>query len=104
CAGNPWVADPLRHSRFRTCPAGDTYIVYPQGRSSMRYERMLEGIQDYSKVSILKEKLENSNDERNLTTLNAKLAKLKKSRRYAAWNDDLNDAKAFVNELSNKIK
>ena len=103
-AFNSWVANPLQDSRFRTWPAGDTYIVYPQGRSSIRYERMLEGIQDFTKVNILKEKLEKSNDQTNLAKLNAKIAKLKKSRRYAAWNDDLNDAKAFVTELSNKIK
>ncbi|WP_219929343.1 MULTISPECIES: DUF4091 domain-containing protein [Sphingobacterium] len=103
-AFNSWVVDPLRDSRFRTWPAGDTYIVYPQGRSSIRYERMLEGIQDYTKVGILKAKLEEANDASNLAKLNAKIAKLNKSKRYADWNKDLNDAKAFVNALSSQIK
>src|SRR5699024_418494 len=35
---NSWVKDPLKDSRFRTWPAGDTYIIYPEGRSSIRYE------------------------------------------------------------------
>ncbi|MDR3007480.1 MAG: DUF6067 family protein [Sphingobacterium sp.] len=103
-AFNSWVEDPLRDSRFRTWPAGDTYIVYPQGRSSIRYERMLEGIQDYTKVGILKAKLEKSKDQANLTKLNAKIAKLNTAKRYADWNKDLNDAKNFVNELSRQIK
>ena len=53
-AFNSWVKNPLVDSRFRTWPAGDTYIAYPQARSSIRYERLLEGIQDYEKVSIVK--------------------------------------------------
>ncbi|MEZ0453518.1 glycoside hydrolase domain-containing protein [Sphingobacterium thalpophilum] len=102
-AFNSWVEDPLRDSRFRTWPAGDTYIVYPQGRSSIRYERMLEGIQDYTKVGVLRAKLEKSQDWANLTKLNAKIAKLNMAKRYAEWNQDLNDAKAFVNELSSQL-
>lgn len=53
-AFNSWVENPLVDSRFRTWPAGDTYIVYPQARGSIRYERLLEGIQDYEKISIVK--------------------------------------------------
>lgn len=44
--------------------------------------------------------LEESNDQLNLTKLNAKIAKLNKAKRYADWNNDLNDAKNFVNALS----
>lgn len=34
-AYNSWTEDPLRDSRFRTWPAGDTYLVYPgEGRRS----------------------------------------------------------------------
>ncbi len=52
-----WVEDPLRDSRFRTWPAGDTYIVYPEARSSIRFERLVEGIQDAEKIRILREEL-----------------------------------------------
>ena len=51
-AFNSWVKNPLVDSRFRTWPAGDTYIAYPQARSSIRYERLLEGIQDYEKYRL----------------------------------------------------
>lgn len=53
-----WVKDPLQDSRFRTWPAGDTYIVYPDARSSIRFERLVEGIQDAEKIRILKKELE----------------------------------------------
>jgi hypothetical protein len=57
-AYNSWVKEPLLDSRFRTWPAGDTYIVYPDARSSIRFERLREGIQDAEKIRLLREELE----------------------------------------------
>ena len=54
-AYNSWVENPLQDSRFRTWPAGDTYIVYPDNRSSIRFETLREGIQDAEKIRILRE-------------------------------------------------
>lgn len=54
-AYNSWTADPLRDSRFRTWAAGDCYLVYPGARSSIRMERLTEGIQDAEKIRILRE-------------------------------------------------
>lgn len=56
-AYNCWVTDPLKDSRFRTWSAGDTYFVYPGPRSSIRFERLVEGIQDYEKIRILRKEL-----------------------------------------------
>jgi len=53
---NSWTEHPLTDSRFRTWPAGDTYVIYPEGRSSIRFERMREGIQDAEKIRILRER------------------------------------------------
>ncbi len=58
-----WVKDPLHDSRFRRWPAGDTYMVYPGARSSIRYERLVEGIQDAEKIRILREQLKNADTE-----------------------------------------
>jgi hypothetical protein len=52
-AYNSWTTDPLRDSRFRTWAAGDSYLVYP-GYGSIRMERLVEGIQDYEKIHILR--------------------------------------------------
>lgn len=54
-AYNSWTIDPLRDSRFRTWAAGDCYIVYPGARSSIRMERLIEGIQDWEKIRLLRE-------------------------------------------------
>jgi hypothetical protein len=56
-AYNSWVENPVTDSRFRTWPAGDTYIIYPGDRSSIRFERLREGIQDVEKIRILREQL-----------------------------------------------
>ncbi len=81
-AYNSWVEDPLKDSRFRTWPAGDTYFVYPGPRSSIRFEKLKEGIQDYEKISILQETFEHSaNDEiaGKLQELNSFLEKIRSS-------------------------
>ena len=76
-AYNSWVSEPLLDSRFRTWPAGDTYIVYPDARSSIRFERLREGIQDYEKIRILREEFEkdsSSQSKKNLVSLNETVA------------------------------
>jgi hypothetical protein len=69
------VENPLVDSRFRTWPAGDTYIAYPQ-RSSIRYERLLEGIQDYEKISIVKKLLKEKKETEKLKALDNAINKL----------------------------
>lgn len=48
-----WTDDPLRDSRFFLFAPGDTYFFYPGPRSSLRHERLLEGIQQYEKLRIV---------------------------------------------------
>ena len=59
-----WTADPLRDSRFRTWAAGDTYSLYPGPRSSIRFERLVEGIEDAEKIRILRAELKGKKLER----------------------------------------
>ncbi|MDR1368594.1 MAG: DUF4091 domain-containing protein [Dysgonamonadaceae bacterium] len=68
-AYNSWVENPLLDSRFRTWPAGDTNIVYPENRSSIRFERLMQGVQDVEKLRILREELSGSNDNMNKAKL-----------------------------------
>lgn len=51
---NSWVKNPLQDSRFTAWAAGDTYLIYPGGRTSIRLERMTEGVQAFEKIRILK--------------------------------------------------
>ncbi len=69
-AVNSWVLDPLHDSRFRTWAAGDTYSIYPGPRSSIRFERLVEGIQDAEKICILREELEGKGATGKLRKLN----------------------------------
>ena len=55
-AYNSWVKDPNVDARFRTWRAGDCYLVYPEG-PSIRMERLIEGIQDFEKIGILRQNL-----------------------------------------------
>jgi hypothetical protein len=53
-AYNCWTKDALRDTRFGSWSSGDAYLVYPGLRSSIRFERLIEGIQDYEKINVLK--------------------------------------------------
>lgn len=66
-----WDEHPLTDSRFRLFGAGDTYCYYPGNRSSVRFERLIEGIHQYEKIQILKE--EYKDDAEKLGQLNALL-------------------------------
>ncbi|MBN1899929.1 DUF4091 domain-containing protein [Candidatus Sumerlaeota bacterium] len=61
-AYNSWVEDPLYDTAHVNWTPGDCFLVYPGGRSSIRFERLREGIQDYEKVWIVREILEKRGD------------------------------------------
>ena len=52
-AYNSWVAQPNQDSRFVNWPSGDCFLVYP-GCSSIRMERLVEGIQAFEKIRLLR--------------------------------------------------
>ena len=54
-AYDAWPADPVRDARHSLWPAGDEFMVYPGGGSSVRFEKMREGIVDYEKIRILRD-------------------------------------------------
>ena len=70
-AYNSWTEDAEKDSRFISWPAGDTYIVYPFSISSVRWERMVQGIQQFEKYKILM-------DEAKAKGNNSRVAKLEK--------------------------
>ena len=53
-AYNSWPADPQVDSRYGNWMAGDTYLVYPFNRSSIRFERLIDGIETAEKVRALR--------------------------------------------------
>lgn len=66
-----WTDDPLHDTRFRMFTAGDTYMVYPGGRSSIRFERIIEGVEAAEKCRILRAEYEASHQDEKLRRLNA---------------------------------
>ncbi len=58
-----WVLDPLHDTSFDKWESGDTFLVYPGPRSSLRFERLHEGIQDYEKLRIIRTALEKRGSE-----------------------------------------
>ena len=70
-AYNSWVKNPLHDTRFRQWPAGDTYMIYPYGRSSVRFEKLIEGIQAYEKIRILREEFTATGNTAKLAELDA---------------------------------
>lgn len=67
-AYNSWTARPLQDTRFRTWPAGDCFLYYPGG-SSIRLERLIEGVQDAEKVRLLREEFTRKGNQKKLQQL-----------------------------------
>lgn len=72
---NSWTRDPLRDSRFRTWAAGDTYCVYPGPRSSIRFERLIEGLQICEKIVQLRNEYTRTGQKAKLQKLNKMVKK-----------------------------
>lgn len=70
-AFNSWTKDPLADSRFRAWPAGDCYLIYPHGRTSIRLERFVDGVQSFEKIRILRDEFECRNNRSGLKALDA---------------------------------
>ncbi len=51
-----WPRDPLYNTDFGSWPAGDTFLIYPGPRSSIRWESLRDGIEEYEKIRILRER------------------------------------------------
>ncbi len=63
-AYNSWPENPVIDSRYNKWPSGDTYLIYPGALSSVRFERLREGIQDYEKIKILREELTGNSSQK----------------------------------------
>jgi hypothetical protein len=63
-AYDAWTQDPNRDARHGSWPAGDCYLVYPGANSGIRFEKLREGIVDYEKIRILREKLSASTNQK----------------------------------------
>lgn len=49
-----WVENPLDSTDFTSWPSGDCFLVYPGDRSSVRFERLRDGIESFEKIRLLR--------------------------------------------------
>lgn len=75
-AYNSWTKEPELDSRFTAWPAGDTYVVYPFSISSVRWERLVQGIQQFEKYKILLDEAERSGNKQRVARLQKILSKV----------------------------
>jgi hypothetical protein len=54
-AFHSWVENPLVSTDFTSWPSGDCFLVYPGDRSSVRFERLRDGIESFEKIRMLRE-------------------------------------------------
>ena len=98
-AYNSWPARPEYDSRFRRWASGDTYIVYPDARSSVRFERLVDGVELYEKVHALCAKYGANAPQ--LAAIEAKLAE------FRALNSEFNNSSynwvAFLAEMNKLV-
>ena len=102
-AYNSWPARPEYDSRFRYWASGDTYIVYPGARSSVRFERLVDGVELYEKVHTLRAKYADKPEV--LVPVEAELAKMRALNLNDAsydWRPFLAEINALVNEIATK--
>lgn len=96
---NSWPANPQYDSRFRYWASGDTFLVYPQCRSSVRFERLIDGIELFEKVRTLRVKY----DAEALKGVEAQLAQLRELNVNDAsydWVSYLSSLNAEVNRVA----
>ncbi len=53
-AYNSWNRNPFETTDFVSWPSGDCFLVYPGNRSSVRFERLRDGIEDFEKINLLR--------------------------------------------------
>ncbi|WP_316807190.1 DUF4091 domain-containing protein [Pedobacter agri] len=98
-AYNSWPKDPLKDSRFTAWPAGDTYQVYPNAITSIRFEKLIEGIQDFEKIRILKSQWQKEGNKGKLDKLKLILAEFDIANlKTTPAADMLLNGKALLNE------
>ena len=95
-AYNSWTVTPEEDSRFTAWPAGDTYVIYPFSVSSIRWERLVQGIQLFEKYKILLAEAKNAGNE-------ARVAELEELLRSVDIKKISTDSEAVVSGFGNAL-
>ena len=107
-AYNSWNENPFYDTKYWTkkWPSGDCFLIYPGPRSSIRFERLREGIQDYEKIQILRKIAARKNDNPKVIQAIKDLDKalsmidFKNAQKTASVTKQVNDVKDTILKLS----
>ncbi len=55
-AYNAWNRDPMESTVFGNWPAGDCFLVYPNNQSSLRFEKLRDGLEEFEKIHIMRKR------------------------------------------------
>ena len=97
-----WNNDPMNDTRFFKFGSGDTFFIYPDGRSSIRYERMLEGIQLSEKIRLLRQEMASEKDVDGVLRLEKALIPIRTGA-FSSWlptSTVINELESAITELS----
>ena len=96
-AYNSWAADPQYDSRFGGWMCGDTYLVYPYNRSSIRFERLIDGIEVSEKIRTLRAA---GVDMTKVDEVLAKIRSLEITDHTQPWQQVVTEARKALEEVS----
>lgn len=88
-----WTENPMYDTRFKLFTPGDTYVVYPDYRSSRRFEKIKEGIQNIHKIEILRNEYKTKKKTTRLNELEEIVSK------FANIKPELQEIKDNLNKL-----
>ena len=98
-AYNSWAADPQYDSRYGNWMSGDTYFVYPYNRSSIRFERLIDGIENAEKIRQLRK------EGAQMPELEAALEKIRATNAHdpkLPWQQIIAESRAALEAVSRK--
>lgn len=97
-AYNSWTENPLHTTDYVAYTSGDCFLVYPGNRSSVRWERLRDGIEEFEKIRILRAR----NDPRITSALDAALVPftVERSGQSGIHAADVEQAARIVEQLS----
>jgi len=107
-AYDAWPEDPSRDARHLLWPAGDSFLIYPGASSSIRFEKLREGIVDFEKIQILRGLAAKSSDKNVVTLWKNFEQHLKSFTTEKQFNEtkiatDVNNGRLMLKELSDKL-
>ena len=98
-AYNSWPSEPHMDSRFAKWISGDTYFVYPYNRSSVRFEKLIDGIEVAEKVRQLRKE---GVDVSELEAVFEKLRATKITDYNHPWYEIMSEAREALDAVSRK--